>query len=67
MASAEISNEGAFVEVWAIVVSAPIVEKGHEGRELSICGSGLKDMSNGCDPRSVLNSRFRSMSIFDVG
>ena len=55
------------MEVWAIVISAPIVEKGHEGCELSICGSGSKEMSNGCAPRSVLSSRFRSMSSFDVG
>ena len=48
-------------------MSAPIVKKGHEGCELSICGSGSKDMSNGCAPRSVLSSCFCSMSSFDVG
>ena len=66
IASAVSSIEGAFEEMWAIVMSAPIVENGHEGCEFSICGSGSKDISKGCAPRSVFRRCFRSMSNFDV-
>ncbi len=47
-------------------MSAPIVEKGHDGFDVSSCGSGLKEISNGCAPMSEVRSRFRSISIFEL-